>query len=124
MFFIGIFGVNNKTEEKKTFSNALCPDCGRWTQAKLLYAYSYFHFFFLPLFRFHKKYYVEMRCGCGTYEADEATYRELLERDFIDFSRLRKCGEEKCGQEPRCPSCGRPVDAHFTFCPYCGQKMR
>ena len=70
MFFIGIFGIGKDKKELRNFPNIICPCCGRYAQASLVMEYSYFHLFFLPLFKFGKKYYVLPSCGCSVYEAD------------------------------------------------------
>jgi len=88
MFFIGVFGTGEDQKELRTFTNVICPCCGRYAQAKLVFRYSYCHFFFLPLFKFRKKYLVLPSCGCSVYEADAEYAEELRTADHIDMSRL------------------------------------
>ena len=123
MFFIGIFGIDHREEIKKEFGNVVCPVCGRWSRAKLVYTYSFFHFFFLPLFRYHKRYLVELGCCGELYEADAAYYQELLQGAPLDFSRLTRIGKSGPGDGKYCPRCGGRCDNSYEYCPFCGTKL-
>ena len=125
MFFIGVFGIEQKEETKKEYTNIVCSVCGRWTHAKLVYAYSYFHFFFLPLFRYHKRYLVELGCCGALYEANVEYYQELLAGAALDFSRLIRSGQSGTagGEAKFCPRCGAKSDPSFEYCPFCGTKL-
>ena len=75
MFFFGIFGVQNKSRVVKEFNNVICR-CGRLSSMQLIEEYMYFHFFFIPIFRWGRKYLNRIRekespykiCpSCGKY---------------------------------------------------------
>ena len=119
MFFIGIFGVQNKARSLKEFDVAICADCERWSRAELVEEYTYFHFFFIPLYKWNKKYYVRLRCCQSLYEADAEYAKELKTSDTIDFDKLKKIGSSA----NICPDCGRPVEPGFLYCPYCGGRL-
>ena len=118
MFFIGIFGIGKDKKELRTFPNIICPCCGRYTQAKLVMEYSYFHLFFLPLFKFSKKFFVLPSCGCSVYEADAEYANELQTAAYIDMNRLTLISRRNI-----CRSCMREVGNEFSFCPYCGSRL-
>ena len=65
MFFIGVFGIDNKEKEIKILNNFCCKNCNESSEAKLIKTYSFFHFFFLPLFKWNEKYYVICN-GCNS----------------------------------------------------------
>jgi hypothetical protein len=128
MFFIGIFGIEEKKKELKTFPQVVCPLCGHFTQAVLFERFTYLHIFFIPTFRWNRHYYIRLRC-CGTiYEADAETAQQLKTSDDIDFTRLKLVsggfsgfsGFE--GRDAVCPGCGRSYDGSFSYCPHCGTK--
>ena len=125
MFFIGIFGIESKEKEIKTFGSVVCPDCAKYTQAVLIESYTYFHIFFIPTFRWNRKYFVKLR-GCGAvYEAPEDYAKQLKNAASIDFSRLKKVSSGFGGYEDfyaACTNCGKNFDKSFTYCPYCGTK--
>ena len=119
MFFVGIFGVQNKSKIIKEFDSVICPNCGRWTRAELIEEYTYFHMFFIPLFKWGKKYYVRLRCCGALYEAAPEYASDLKTAANIDFEKLSKIGPAV----NTCPHCGNPVDPGFSFCPRCGEKL-
>lgn len=121
MFFFGIFGTGNGKKEIRLFNNVVCPICGRYTRFHLIFTYCYFHFFFIPLFKFGKKYILLPDCGCSYYEADKEYFEELKSSDGIDFSRLNV--RETRGGERVCPRCGKISPQSFAFCPYCGERL-
>lgn len=120
MFFIGIFGIQSKSKLQKEYENVICPDCGRFSRAELFESYMYFHFFFIPLFKWDRKYYIKLRCCNAIYVAEQDYAKELLGNDTIDFTRLKKAG---ISDSRTCPNCGVYVDTSFNYCPNCGHKL-
>ena len=125
MFFIGIFGIDQKEKELRVFDNIICGSCGRLTRGVLTKSYSYFHIFFIPTFRWSKHYYLKLRCCGAVYEADEAYAQTLLTASDINFSRLTNVSSGLGGFDDlyaKCPHCGAQIDESFSWCPYCGAK--
>jgi len=118
MFFIGIFGTGEDEKEIMTFHNVICPCCGRYTSAKMSLSYRYFHIFFIPLIKYHKKYLVRPACSCSVYEAEEAYAEELKNGAPMDMNRLILLQRRSI-----CPRCRRELGRGFDFCPYCGEKL-
>ncbi len=121
-----IFGIGEKEKELKSFEQIVCPLCGRYTRAVLILRYTYLHLFFIPTFRWNRRWLIKLRCCCALYEADREYGRELEVSDRIDFSRLH-CVSSGFGafhgsESPdiRCSRCGRSYDSSFAFCPHCG----
>jgi hypothetical protein len=126
MFFIGIFGIEDKEKELREFPNIVCPDCGRLSRAVLILHYTYFHFFFIPTFRWNKRWTVRVR-GCGAvYEADADYGKQLETGAALDFSRLKKVSSGFGGFGgafyATCAHCGSAFDPSFAYCPHCGAK--
>ncbi len=125
MFFIGIFGIESKEKEIKTFGGTVCPDCGKYTQAALTESYTYFHIFFIPAFRWNRRFFIKLRCCGSVYEAPENYVKQLKNAYTIDFSLLKKARTGFGGYEEfwaECHSCGKSFDNSFAYCPYCGTK--
>lgn len=119
MFFFGVFGIQDKQRTVKEFGNVLCPDCERLSRAELIESFTFFHFFFIPLFRWNKKYFITMRCCRSLYTVNEDYFQELKNSDSIDFSRLNRIRVS----HDICPLCGNYINPNFNFCPKCGQKL-
>lgn len=124
MFFIGVFGIENKQKEIKHLNTIHCNKCNTTATGRLIKQFSFFHFFFIPLFKWNETYYVICdRCNTiytiskekgksiETGEISEITYWDLNEVKN-NYSSIRRC---KC--------CGREVDNNFMYCPYCGEKI-
>lgn len=129
MFFIGIFGIDTKEKQLRTFDNVVCGTCGRLSRATLTQTYTYFHIFFIPTFRWNKHYYIKLRCCGAVYEADEAYAQALKTAGDIDFSRLKRVssgfgdfGDFGDTGSTTCAHCGARLDNSFSWCPHCGHK--
>lgn len=87
MFFIG--GVNDRKDKLMDINNVIC-NCGRLTSVELVMYYSVFHMFFIPFFKFNKRYYVISRC-CGPFRCSADTAEQIRKSGAVDFSKLQKC---------------------------------
>ena len=128
MFFIGIFGIDNKEKEIKIINNLCCKNCNISNEARLIKKFTFFHFFFIPLFKWNESYYVICN-GCNSVfniskekgksvengEDIEITYWDLKEvnNNYGSHYTVR-----------RCPRCSREVENTFEYCPYCGEKIK
>jgi hypothetical protein len=132
MFFIGVFGIENKDKEIKELNNLTCKKCNSTVQGKLIINFDFFHFFFIPLFKWNERYYVVCnRCKClysipkekgkAVENGDEVdiTYWDLQEvysDNDINFN-------DNSYDMKRCSSCGAQVKRDFKYCPYCGKEI-
>ncbi|HHX01360.1 MAG TPA: zinc ribbon domain-containing protein [Firmicutes bacterium] len=122
MFFIGIFGIQNKNEQIGTESAVICPVCERYGRFEIVKSYYYFHIFFIPVWRWNKRYYIQTHCCKRICELDqetgskiEAGHSIVIEKEHIHRS-----------EQPTisvCPSCSTQVDPSFHYCPYCGSQI-
>lgn len=119
MFFIGIFGIQDKEKVIREFDGVICPECGRFSRAELIEYYTYFHFFFIPLFSWNRRYFVRFRCCNSMYAIDGDYVKEIQNGEGLDTNRLVRIGR----QENICPNCGSYVNPAFNYCPNCGQKL-
>ncbi|NMM64843.1 zinc-ribbon domain-containing protein [Clostridium sp. P21] len=126
MFFIGIFGIEDKQKEIKNINTVDCKKCNG-SRHTLIKQYSFFHIFFIPIFKWNIRYFLICN-NCNTiYEISKEkgmkveagedsaiTYWDLkiIENDYGMYGQLR------------CGNCGRNVDSNFEFCPYCGQRLK
>jgi hypothetical protein len=122
MFFIGIFGIEDDAKELRVIGNIVCPACGRYTAARLVFSYTFFHFFFIPLFKWNKTYFVQLKCCGALYACDKETADEILRTGEIDFEKCRRQSPGS-GGGGHCPYCGGRLDGGFIYCPYCGKKL-
>lgn len=121
MFFI--IGVDNGTNEIGTRRCGIFSCCGTYGAiAMVTCTFQRFTLFFIPLFRFGKRYFVTCP-NCGTvYELSKEEGRRL-ERDAsaeIDPNQMYAL-HRSSGRI--CPDCHAAVDPNAHFCPNCGTKL-
>ena len=131
MFFIGIFGIENKDKEVKDLNNLTCKKCNSTIKGKLIKNFDFFHFFFIPIFKWNEKYYVlcnSCKClysipkekGKAIENGDEVniTYWDLQEVYSDNDINFNNSYDMKI-----CPNCGEQVKRNFKYCPYCGKEV-
>ncbi len=121
MFFI----ISVMPEEKRLdFEEAIiCDHCGKYGRYHVDVTSNCLRLFFLPVFRWNKRYIVKTTC-CDAVYALEPEDGKRLERGEI--STLKDIPMEPLfshGYERRCNRCGHIVDDEYSFCPYCGEHL-
>ncbi len=120
MFFI--FGINNEEKQTDISWQAVCPVCGRLSRVCLFESYTVFSLFFIPLFKWNRKYRLQMVC-CGAFtETERDTAEKLKDHEItqVDLAGLSFHGGIR---EKRCRNCGASVQEDFDFCPRCGSAL-
>lgn len=122
MFFI--IGVTSGTNNLGTRRCGRFSCCGTYgVMAAVTCAYQQFTFFFLPLFRFGKRYFVSCpNCG-AVYEISKDEGRRI-EHDFTAEINPDKIVRVVSGRAVKfCPNCGAQVNSDCRYCPNCGAKL-
>ena len=127
MFFIG--GINSGYQELRyNGSTVICGRCGAYGRYTVFMTYMVFSFFFIPLFKWNRRYYVKMSCCGSVYELNpevgaaiaRGEEREIREEDLT----LRQDGDLRWNKPPRrCPSCGFETGEDYDYCPKCGNRL-
>ena len=130
MFFIGVFGIEHKQKEIKMIDNFSCKNCHFNSRGKLIKEYSFFHFFFIPLFKWNEYYYIicsncnaiyniskEKGKSAERGEDVNITYWDLSESNY-NFNNTNKENTRYCS------SCGNKININDQFCPNCGKEIQ
>lgn len=120
MFFI--FGVAPKREQLDFNQPAVCPQCGRYGNYTVLLEYMFFSLFFIPIYKWNKKYFVRSSCCGSLYTINKelgdriagGDHLTLTERDLQLVRGGRRESLKRCG------SCGYQTTEEFKYCPKCG----
>ena len=76
MIFIG--GISQGQKELAYGGSAvLCAICGGYGRYQVIMTYTYFSFFFIPLFKWNRRYYVKTTCCGSVYELDPEVGRAI-----------------------------------------------
>ena len=105
MFFIG--GISNEEKKLDYVQNTTCPKCGKFSRMEVYMTYMYFSLFFVPIFKWSKKYFVKYTCCNSIYILDEDIH--YVDNDFSTFN--------------RCNNCDYICEHNFEYCPKCGKKL-
>ena len=122
MFFM--MGVTQKREDLDFIQMVTCDVCGAYGRMNVYVIYSVLSLFFLPVYKWNRKYYVEMSCCHSLYELnsevgrgiEQGTVTSIDENDLV----LIKGNRSSC---KRCEHCGYETEEDFDFCPKCGNRF-
>ena len=130
MFFIGVFGIENKEKIIKETQRIYCKGCNDYIEGKIIKVYSFFHFFFIPLFKWNEKYYVIYNNCDHVYSISKEKgksieHDESYEISYWDLKDFQGANYESNNAiNNKCLRCGRELERDYIYCPYCGKKIR
>ena len=76
MFFIG--GISSGVKPLEYLKTVICGRCGAYGRYQVYMTYMYFSFFFIPIFKWNRRFFVEMSCCGAVYELDPEVGKRLL----------------------------------------------
>ena len=117
-----MMGINSKQEQLDYNQTMICPSCGQYGRYIVYMTYTVFSLFFIPLFKWNKKYYVETSCCHSTYQLSEVKGKNIengLKTEILqsDLYLLQKNFSKHCS------NCGYTTNQDFDYCPNCGHKF-
>lgn len=122
MFFI--FSISTKEKEIDFVQTTICPSCSSYGRYEVFMTYTHFSLFFIPIFKWNKKYYVRTSCCNSLYGIDNDLGRaiERGEKTVIQESDLHPININY-NREMYCPNCKYKIDPDYEYCPRCGRKI-
>lgn len=124
MFFV--FGVSNKENELDFTQTTICPSCGSYGRYQVFMVYTSFSLFFIPIFKWNKKYYVRTSCCHSLYSIDKDLGKAIERREKVIINKEDLYPIDvnyNYKNERYCPSCNFEIDTDFEYCPKCGRKI-
>lgn len=121
MFFIGIFGIYPKREKIKRVEFIECSECKN-SDFSLIEDSSVFEFFFIPVFKFNKKYFLNCQHCNSIFVIDKERARDIVWKNTsdIDYWYLSK---NILYRERRCQNCNSILNDRDNYCPVCGERV-
>ena len=121
MFFV--MGISDK-EVKLNFDQlVICKCCGKYGHVEVFMRYTYFMFFFIPLFKWNKRYYVRMNCCNSISEISSDIGKGIENGTITSINPYILRFEGKGYSAKRCNNCGFTTFEDFDYCPKCGSKL-
>lgn len=123
MFFI--MGITDGRKELNYDGNGMniCKSCGAYSSYTVFMTYMCLSLFFIPVFKWGKKYYVKASCCSSIFELNEEKGKAIACGEDVritdaDLSIVRQYSRQKC-----CKNCGYETAEDFEFCPKCGERF-
>lgn len=118
MFFIGVFGIQDR-KKKICEPEGACSDCGRESM-ELIQTERIFHFFFLPVFHWNRRFFLACR-ACGSWaEISQERAERLMAGDHVGPWDMPQTVSR---EERRCLACGHLGQEGDRYCAKCGAKL-
>lgn len=120
MFFI--MGIDQKEQELEFDQTCICPACGRFGHLRVFVVYSCLSLFFVPIFKWGRRYFASMGCCGATCELDPELGRAIAAGKVTNLDPASLSFHRGSGRQ-RCRRCGYETAEDFDFCPKCGTKF-
>ena len=122
MFFIG--GISNGEKKLDYVQSIVCPRCDAFGRMEVYITYMCFSFFFIPIFKWNKKYFVKNTCCNSIYILDNEIGLKISKRENISISQNDlQLVDSNQSFISRCANCGYISNEDFQYCPKCGEKL-
>ena len=122
MFFI--MGITDGRKDFDFSQTVICDNCGKYGRFQVFMIYTVLSLFFIPTFKWNRRYYVQMSC-CGTvYELDPEIGKRIASGEELQIKSqdLTKVSQGR-GFLMRCSNCGYETAEDFDYCPKCGVRF-
>ena len=128
MIFIG--GISQGRKILDYVRTVICGCCGRYGRYEVIMTYTYFSFFFIPLFKWNRQFYVRMTCCGAGYSLEKEVGQKILAGQDVeirpeDLTLVQ--GGDGSGTYGRmkkhCSRCGYETFEDFEYCPKCGERF-
>ncbi len=124
MFFIGIFGVEHKQKKVKDIKSFICKECKLEDSGQLIKSYRYFHFFFIPLFKWNERYYITCSKCSSISEISKEKGKKIEKGETEDITYWDIKDVHVANKREICSVCMNEVENKFTYCPHCGNRLK
>ena len=121
MFFL--IGVDTRDKALDYARQLVCPCCGRLGRVEVFLTYTCFSLFFIPLFKWGKRYFARAVCCGAVCELDAALGKRIERGEQLDLTAADLHFEQRRAQGIICPRCGAEARADHLYCPHCGAKL-
>lgn len=124
MFFM--MGITDGRKDLDFNQQTICSECGRYGRYQVFMTYMVLSLFFIPCFKWNKRYYVQTSCCNTTYELNPEVGKRIARGEDVEIlpehlTKLNSWGYNN--RYKRCSNCGYETTEDFEYCPKCGHEF-
>jgi len=123
MFFM--IGITDGRKDIDFNQAITCSVCGKFGRFQIFMTYMSLSLFFIPVFKWNRKFYVQTTCCNTIYELDPETAGRIMAGENVEITEkdlyMVQSGEGR--QWKRCDNCGYSTNEDFEYCPKCGHRF-
>ena len=125
-----VFGIDDKEKILEYNNLDTCASCGRYSKYKVYKISSAFSLFFIPMFKWNKRFFMESSCCNSIFELKKEVGLKIEKGEKITIKKedLRFLGYKNnpnyySPQGKKCFNCGYIASQEFQYCPKCGKRL-
>ncbi|WMJ88493.1 zinc ribbon domain-containing protein [Anaerocolumna sp. MB42-C2] len=124
MFFI--MGISSGQKKLEFVQTIFCSKCSQFGRLELYITYTSFTLFFIPIFKWNKKYYAKAACCGALYTIEAEIGKKIANKETITLTEqdlhLINNPNSYTNDNP-CPNCGYALYPDYSYCPKCGFRL-
>lgn len=123
MFFI--ISLNNGEKNLDYMGPLFIHSCSKYGRYRVFVSFRELSFFFIPIFKWAKKYFVKTSCCDKIYILDPYIGKKIERGEDVlikdeNLEEINTCEENRL---MICKNCNYRTYENFTYCPRCGNKF-
>lgn len=121
-----MMGITDGRKDFDFTQTIICNICGKYGRYQVFMTYTVLSLFFIPCFKWNKRFYVETSCCNTLYELDPETGKRIAKGENLEImpENLTKVNIPGYANAfKRCVSCGYETKEDFEYCPKCGNRF-
>ena len=116
-----LIGAGPRVKEIGESQTMICPACGRFSRMTPYVERSDLRLFFIPVFKWKKRYLAVAGCCGETFLLDPEVGRAI---ENGEPATINETNLEFLSEPPvLCEHCKKPVDTTHKYCPHCGKEI-
>lgn len=121
-----MMGISQDRKDLDFTQTEICDVCESYGRLCVFVTYTVLTLFFIPLWKWNRRYYVQTSCCQSIYELNEETGRRIENGENVKITKedliLIKKGQTGTSYK-KCFNCGYETAEDFEFCPKCGNRF-
>ena len=124
MFFIA--GISSKRDRLDYNQTIICSNCGKYSRYEVFMEYTCLSLFFIPVFKWGKKYYAKTSCCSSLYLTNKDIGKKIANNENINLTDqdLELVQQGYVYSIKRCENCGYETNEDFNYCPKCSVMFK